>query len=217
MARRTLVMDFSVLAADLKIRDSLLAGRTAVSDDNCIIDTATFTLDAGESYAVPNLPASKAFFLYANYPVNVTGTIAGNVNPTNWTSQSMVAMTSGVQTVTVTNVGTKVATVTVIRLSSIATIGTTIARHLITFSPLSRIAPIGATVTNLANVVVEDVALFQLTNDQVSAPSSTAGPKFRVCDPDGTANPTGTHIMYLDDIVTQQNFAGTLQLWVEEN
>ena len=133
------------------------------------------------------------------------------------TNQTLFVTTTEIGSITIYNPGAVTTTVTVLRLADSGdTLNFVIPRHLITFPALSRIAPIGYTVTDLSKVIVQDVALFNLANDQVTAPSNTAGQKFRVCDVSGTPTPNGAYIMLLNDLVSQQNFAGTLPMWVEQ-
>lgn len=91
-------------------------------------------------------------------------------------------------------------------------------RTQVVFPMLARITALPQSVQNIGNLVVMDVTLAPFTNDQVTAPG--LGPqvveKYRICDANGTPTNFGSHIMYLDDNVTQQNFSGTLALWVEE-
>lgn len=212
---RALVYDLRQYSADEKVRRNILGVRTAVSRDSAYVDQGSFVIKAGKTLTLNNLPQCLAITIYAKYPVFISGAVDGNATPTSFTGQTLFNLTTGMNDVSITNNNVEDVSVTVIRFSA-SEAEFVISRRLITFAPLSRIAPIGASVTNIANVVVEDVALFQLINDQVIAPSNSAGQRFRVCNADGTPNVNGAYIMYLNDIVTQQNFSGTLQLWVSE-
>lgn len=213
--QRALTSDMKQFISDDKVRRNILSVRTSTSKEDGYVDQGSFIVKAGKSINVPDLPQCLAATVYCDKPVYVTGLVDGNLTSTNFPAQTLLSMTVGLNNIVVSNPNTEDVSVTVIRLSQ-SEADYMIARHLVTFTPLSRIAPIGSAVTILANVQVEDVALFPLTNNQVIAPSNLAGQTFRICDSLGVASPTGDHIMYLNDVVTQQNFSGTLQLWVAE-
>lgn len=213
---KTLTLSLNVFSADSQIRKNLLAVQTGITQDLGMIDERTFTVPSDSTIVVSEITNTKAVALYSKYPVHVTTQVESNPSIT-LSNQTMFLTTTEVGSLTIYNPGTKASVVTVIRLSdSEDSVSYVIPRHLVTFSALSRIAAIGYTVTDLSKVAVEDVTLFNLTNDQVTAPSNTAGQKFRICDSNGTPNPNGAYVMYLNDIVTQQNFSGTLQLWVSQ-
>lgn len=219
MVNKTLVMDLSASNADTRIRKNILAARAAIASTDGTLDERNLIIRASNFQVLDEIPNTKTLLLYSTQPVNVTTRVAGNVSDTVFSGQTLTVITSGVGSVRIENAALKTANVSVIRLAEGGTsVSTRISRRLITFAQLSRIAPIGASVTTLAKLLVQDVTLATFVNDQVLAPGSTAShnQKYRLCDSDGTANATGAYIMYLDDVVTQQNFSGTLQLWVEE-
>lgn len=211
----SLITDIKQYTADHRLRRNILSVRTSVSTDNAYTDVQTVVIKSGKTLVLTDLPQCISFTLYCPLPVYVSGVVDGNLVATSFTGQTFVSMTTGFNGVSVSNNNTTDVLVSITRMSQSES-AYMIARHLVTFPMLSRIAPIGASITVLSNVFVEDVALFPLVNDQVIAPSNSAGQRFRVCDSLGVATPTGNYIMYLNDIVTQQNFSGTLQLWVGE-
>ena len=213
---KTLALDLRIYSADERLRRNLLAVRSAITQDLGMIAERTLSVPPDSTMIVSEIVGTVGVVLYSKYPITVTTQIEANV-PVTMTNQTMFVTTTQVRSLTLYNPGTKTSVVTIIRLANSGdALDYTIPRHLITFPMLSRIAPIGYTVTDLAKVEVEDVALFNLTNDQVTAPSNVAGQKFRVCDVSGTPNPNGAYLMYLNDVVTQQNFTGTLQVWVQQ-
>lgn len=211
----SLVTDVRLYAADNRVRRNILAVRTSVGADDAYTDSQSVTIRAGKTLALADLPQCIGFTLYAQKPLFVSGTVDGNAVATTFTAQTFLSMSTGFNGVIISNNNTSDVLVNIVRIS-LSEVAYVIPRHLVTFSQLSRIAPIGSVVTILANVVVQDVTLYPLVNDQVIAPSNSAGERFRICNSDGTPNATGAYIMYLNDIVTQQNFSGTLQLWVGE-
>lgn len=214
-SNRSVITDTRVYAADGRVNRNILSIRSSVSADGGYSDIQTLVVKSGKSITLSDLPQSLSFTLYSQQPVFVTGTVVGNSGPTNYTGQTYMNLTTGMNSVTISNTTLIDTVVTVIRLS-LSEVQYIMPRHLVTFAALSRIAPIGYAVNTLAKVQVTDVTLFPLINDQVMAPSNGAGQRFRICDSLGNPSPTGNYIMYLNDIVTQQNFSGNLQLWIDE-
>lgn len=213
---KTLTLDLRAYSADERLRRNVLAIRTGLTQDLGMIDERTLTVPTDTTIVVSELSGTKCVALYSKYPITVTTQVEANPTIT-LQNQTLFITTTEVGSLTLYNPGTKDSTVTILRLADSGdSVAYTIPRHLITFPVLSRIAPIGYTVTDLSKVVVQDVALFNLANDQVTAPSNTAGQKFRICDVTGVANPNGAYLMWLNDVVTQQNFTGTLQVWIEQ-
>lgn len=220
MSANSLVFDLKLFSANTQIRQNLLSIRTGATKDPAYVKEDGFSLGAGESIAMNDNITTGAFCLYSKFPVTVTATVDSAVAPTVFENQTLLITTSSLKNITVANPGTARTTISVVRLSLVVPIVPVqpMARQLITFASLARIAALPHAITTLAKVIVEDVTLAIYTNDQVTAPGLGAGvfEKFRICNSDGTPNPTGAYIMILDDLVSQQNFSGTLQLWVQE-
>lgn len=220
MSARSLVFDLKLFSADSKLNKNLLSARTAVTRDPAHLKEDVFSLLTTESISLPAIANTVAVCLYSTAPVKITTTVDNNVTATVFENQTLFSLTSKVGSMVIENLGLNKATVQVVRLAlySAATPIQPMARQLVTFSALSRITALPQAIVVLGNVNVEDVALFPFVNDQVTAPGSgpTVANKFRICNADGTPNNAGSYIMLLDDMITQQNFSGTLQIWVEE-
>lgn len=220
MSARSLVFDLKLFSADSRLNKNLLSVRTSVTRDPAHLKEDVFSLLATESISLPAVANTSAFCLYSSAPVKVTTKVDNNLTPTVFENQTILAMTSSVASVVVENTGLNKATIQVVRLAlyNAATPIQPIVRQIITFSALSRITALPQAITVLGNVNVDDITLFPFVNDQVTAPGSgpSVANKFRICNSDGTANSTGAYIMILDDMITQQNFSGTLQFWIEE-
>lgn len=223
MKTKTLVYDLKLFSADERLRQNILSVRTASSAPNAYIKEDAFVLAQNKSMVLETLENTSSFCLYATQPVDVELIVDNNVDPIILLNQTMTVITSNVESVTVSNPNNKTANVTVARLAGIleATpdLPDVMPRTLITFAFLSRITALPQPIVNIDNVIVEDVTLFQFTNNQTQGYGT--GPQyknlFRICDSDGTPNVNGGFIMLLDDDVTQQNFSGTLQFWVREH
>jgi hypothetical protein len=214
---QSLVFDLNTFVADSRIKRNILSTRTGLSSDNAFVDEKTFSITAQTFETLPDLGNTQAICIYSTQPVSVTANVDTSVTPTVFPTQRVFILTCSVSSLKIENLNLVDTMVNVIRLAApVSTTSYRIARHLVTFAALSRIAPIGSSVTTLSKVVVQDVTLALLVNDQVTAPAPGVTLKYRICNSDGTANPVGAYIMYLDDTVTQQNFSGTLQLWVAE-
>lgn len=216
---RTLVLNLQATDADTRLKRNIISVTSAIAQSQGTIDEKGLVLKAGNSITLATMTETKAVVMYSTQPITLKTQVVGNATVTTFLGQTLFVTTGGVADIELENEGTKDAVVSVIRIAeSVGTMNYRIARHLVTFSALSRITAIGSAVLDLTKVEVQDVTLATFTNDQVTAPG--IGPnvveKFRICDADGTPNATGAYIMYLDDIVTQQNFSGTLQLWVAE-
>lgn len=152
----------------------------------------------------------------SNKPLYIEGIISGMAEKTIFPDQATFVLTCPITNVVITNNSDATArlNVTYIDISDLPEY--LVPMSLITFGAFERIAPLGFTVTTLANVRVQNLGLDFLTNDQATAPSTSAVDLFRICDIDGTPSPVGAYVMYLDDNITQANASGTLQLSVGE-
>lgn len=217
---KTLAIDISAFYADSRLRRNILGVRTANCLTNSFIDEQGGVVQAGLTTTISAVGNTMALIIYSTQPLTATFQIVGNGSPTIFAGQTLTVCTSPITgSITLTNYGVNDALINVIRLAQPTEAPIYIIdRELITFPALARLAPIGASVTTLANVDVSDVALDIFTNDQVTAPGT--GPsvfqKYRICNSSGTPTPTGNYVMLLDDNVTQQNFGGTLQIWFDE-
>ncbi len=212
---RALIFDLKVESADSQIRRNLLSIRSGVTQANGYIDQQAFTVPAGGTVNIPDLPMTFRVCVYSQYPLYIQGTVTGASTQSNFPGQMLFILDTGVTGLTLTNTGTTDSPVFMTRLSTIAPINSyVIPPTLLTFPAYSDLVPIGAAVTNLSKVVVTDIAYNPLVNDQVDAPSLTIGQAFRICDSSGNANITGSYLMYLNQAVTGMNTSGLLQLWI---
>lgn len=220
MSANSLVFDLKLFSADTKIRKNLLSARTAVTKDPAHLKEDGLSLGPGEITSLPTVDNTNALCLYSTVPVKVTTRVDNNVANTVFENQTLLVITSNVSSVALENTSLQKATIFVARLAlyNPATPVQPIPRQLVTFSALSRITALPQAITNIGNVTVEDITLFVFTNDQVTAPAvgGASANKFRICNSDGTPNSNGAYLMILDDLITQQNFSGTLQFWIEE-
>ncbi len=220
MSVNSLVFDLKLFSADSKLRQNLLSVRAGVTQDPGYLKSDGLSLDTNESILLPVVDGTKAFCLYATRPVNVTALVDGNLTPTVFESQTLLLVTSNMTDVRITNLLPGRSTITVNRLAIVVStpVYGPMQRQLITFPALSRIAALPQAIISLGKVVVQDVTLATFGLDQSTPFGGGAGvfERFRICNSDGTPNATGAFIMILDDMVSQQNFSGTLQLWVEE-
>lgn len=184
--------------------------------ENETLSTNTHTLPVGGILDLSHLNTVTMLVVSSNKPVYIEGIINGMTQKTVFPDQATFVLTCPITDVVITNNSTASArlTITYIDIADLAEY--LVPMSLVTFAAFSRIAPLGFTVTTLANVRVQNLGLEYLVNDQVSAPSTSAVGLYRICNSDGTPNPNGDHIMYLDDNITQSNASGTLQLSVGE-
>jgi len=218
----SLVFDLKVFAASSRVTKNVLAVRTAATAElDPFFSEDSFILDANDSIELSPMANTLAFCLYASNPVDVTCNVDGNIIPITFSNQTMLVVTSSVTNVTAINGSSEKTMVYIARLGTpeVAPIPENyIWVQPIIFAPLARIAELPFTINTLTKVKVKDITQAPFTNSQI-LPFSFGGnaiEKFRICDADGTANPTGKFIAYLDDKVTQQNFSGTLSLTVGE-
>jgi len=115
---RGIVFDLKLYSADERIRRNIFGVRTSKTELNGIIDQQSFTLTTGQSFAIPNLPNCVSFVLYSNLPVVVQGDIPDDASGVAFPEMSLLALTSGLNNVTVTNTNTDSASVTLTRLSA---------------------------------------------------------------------------------------------------
>lgn len=222
MPEKSLIYDLKLFAADSRLRENLLSIRAASSADPAFLKEDGFSLNPSDVVTLQALAYNNSFCLYASSPVEVETLVDDNNDPTVFKEQTLLVITSKVGEVTITNTGDNKSTVYVARLGyaslPVPPVPDVIPRQLVTFDALARITDLPQAITVLANVRVEDITLFPFTNDQVTAPGTgpTVQNKYRICDSDGTANVHGAYIMLLDDNVTQQNFSGTLKVWIRE-
>lgn len=217
---KSLIYDIKVESADMIIRRNLLSVRNGMTQSSGYIDQNSFVVPAGGNVSIPDVPICYRLFIYSSLPIVIEGTPPGG-SLTTFSGQTMFAIDGGLSGLILTNTGTVDAAVNLIRLattnpSSGGTLPPPYAINptLLTFPAFAYIVPIGASVTNLAKVVVTDTAYNPLINDQVDAPSTSIGQKFRICDSLGNANSTGNYLMYLNQAVTNMNSSGLLQLWI---
>lgn len=180
----------------------------------------------GESYSVPpddtlelsSVDGTCFVLVSCSQPLNVRMNIDNTQGEIDFGLQTCLSLSvSAGSSIIFYNSQTVYIPVTIIRLGNEDLSPTYASRALYTVSALSRIFMLPAPITNINKVSVQDVTLETWTNDQLNLPSTITGNKYRVCDANGDANPNGQYIMLLNDLVTQQNFSGTLKMWVSES
>lgn len=214
------------LSVDLRVYEgndrntlNLLANRAGFVENEAYIDKTEFTLEAGSAIEIPNAGQTKVFILYSTKEIQITANIGNNLTPIVFDNQTVFVISDKVSLVHLDNTSSSLSNIQVIRLSRANTaLGARIPRQLITFSALSRIAQLPQAVVSYNKFKVQNTTLTEWTIEQSIAPTTgaTVLNKYRLCDINGTPSVTGTHIMILNDTISQQNFSGTLQLWVEE-
>ncbi len=215
-----LSVDLKVYEANNRNTLNILSNRAGFVEENAYVDKTEFSLDANSALDVPDIGETKVFILYSTKPVNVVAQINDNVSVTEFDNQIVMTICGNVTGINIENTNSVIAAVQIIRFSKAVIVsGSILPRQLITFSALSRVAQLPQAIQNLSKVKVQNLTLLPWTNDQTTPYGNSGNSvlnKFRICDSDGTANIHGSYIMILNDVVSQQNFSGSLQLWVEE-
>lgn len=215
----SLAIDLRVMQADRTMSRNILSNRASVSQEGGYVGQQSFKLKSLDTINIPNLFNNSAFILHSKLPVRVTGAISGNPNPTVFENQNVMVMTTGISSLTIENLNDVDTDVTIIRFAESAMVPVDpIVRTKIFFLPFSNISALPATVQDLSNLVVQNMALGYMINDQATPPGTgiAVQNKFRICNADGTPNSNGQYIMILDNNVIEQNFTGDLYFWVEE-
>lgn len=216
----SLTFDLRVLKADTRNSLQIFANRAGFIQDNGFLDTKDVYLQNEAIANIEDLINIRTTLIYSYHPVTIEATIGDSVSLTQFTNQTLWIISGKISGIKITNNSGEGSAVKIIRLAEqqIIEVPDLLPRQLITFTALNRIAQLPLAIVNLANVRVQSVTLANWTNDQVTNPGTglTVIDKFRICNSNGTPNPTGQYIMILNDVVSQQNFSGTLQLWVEE-
>ena len=217
---RSLVFDIKVESADSTVRRNIASIRSGLAQSNGYIDQNSFIVPAGGNVSIPDVPMCYRLFIYSSQPLVIVGTPPSNAQVT-FSGQSVLALDGGLSGVVLTNTGIIDANATLIRLATTNTSsgGTlpppyAINPTLLSFPAFSYLVPIGASVTNLAKVVVTDTSYTPLVNDQIDPPSATIGQAYRICDSLGNPNSTGNYLMYLNQAVTSINSSGLLKHWI---
>ncbi len=211
----SLILDTTVAFGDDKALRNLSATRTSKADKNGYLDDKTLRIPPNESVSIDEITNCIAFNMVSDKLVDITGQVIGNNNATDFRNTKNLSMTTGLIGVTISNnSATETATVRVTRLGTLMQNGP-IPDHDIFFAPFGNITAIGYAVTNLSRVYVQTIALSYLENDQVSAPAAGLE-AYRICDSNGTANPNGAYLMYLNTTATSSNSTGNLFLSIRE-
>lgn len=215
-----LSLDLRVYQGNNRNTLEIFNNSTGFIQELAYIDQDNLVLRNNTSRTFPELIGTRVLIVQSYHPVNVTTIVGENLAATVFANQTLLVISDHVGDVLVANASGEESEIKIIRLAvqQIVEPANLIPRQLVTFDALSRIAELPENVVNINNVRVQSVTLFDWTNDQVTAfgTGSTVANKYRICNSDGTANATGSYIMILNDTVSQQNFSGTLQLWVEE-
>lgn len=215
-----LSLDLRVYKGNNRNTLNIFDNSTGFIQELAYLDQDSLVLRNNTSRTFVELFGTRVVVIQSYVPIRITTTVNGNLNPTVFNNQTLLVISDHVGEITIANLSGQEAKVQIIRLAQqqIVEPTTLIPRQLITFAPLSRITQLPENVFNINNLIVQSVTLANWTNDQVTnfGTGSTVNSKYRICNSDGTANATGNYIMILNDVVSQQNFSGTLQLWVEE-
>ena len=216
-----LTLDLRVYEGNDRNTLNVSSTRTGFVQAAAYVDKRNFALAIGNSINIQKAETTKVFIFNSIYPVTVIAEVRNNLEAVTFENQKILVISDKVGNVFVDNTSGKITDINIIRFSEKddVTPSPEMPRQLVTFAATpNRIAQLPQNIININNVRVQNVTLVDWQYDQSTAPGTGIQVlnKYRICDSNGTPNTTGNYIMILNDTVSQQNFSGTLQLWVEE-
>lgn len=207
------------LANDRKTLN-VFENRTGFIEEKAFVDQKNFVMANNTTFTLDELLDTKVFVIACDKPINISTVVGSNLEATLFENQKLLVISNQVGDVLITNNTGEDVEIKTIRFAVQQVIEPVdlLPRQQIVFSRIQRIAALPQPIVILSNVRVQSITLYDWVNDQVTAPGTglNVKNKFRICNADGTPNPTGSYIMILDDSISQQNLSGTLAIWVEE-